>query len=483
MKSRTIFLFFILLFSSSFLQADENVLTLSENIVTERVLEKNLQVKQIQLNPSIAEEQITLSKAKFDVTLDVNAAHSRDELERSSAFFGNRIDSTLFNLDLKKEFATGTTTSLGYSHTRSKTFGSTIISSTPLYEGVLELQLSQSLWNNAWGANSRRVLESSKLSSASVDFASKRSVQEVLLGVLDAYWNWNVSQQQCKAKKESLDQAKHFLSIVRKKEHLGAVEETDVLAIQANVLLRTSALLESENIRDAFEAELRTALDIDDDVTLLFSAEKSEKKKISYTQDLLESALAERPDFQAQKKNVERLGVDFAVAKNRRYPNLELVGTLAENDIDASVSESFQTDHPKWSLGVNFSFPLQNRKARALYTQSKLQKMQAVFELRRLKLSIDHELQQLSDAFHRKAQQVEKLEEAKHLHARKLWQETEKYQMGRSSSERIINFQDDLIEAEDRVLNMWKEYKNTEMKFELAKGTLGSAAFQKSVQE
>jgi outer membrane protein TolC len=81
------------------------------------------------------------------------------------------------------------------------------------------------------------------------------------------------------------------------------------------------------------------------------------------------SALTKRPDFNAQKLELEIQGVDVKLAFNQVFPALNVVGSYRQGGIssqgfNASRDSLENNDNNDYTLGVVLSIPLSNRGAR-----------------------------------------------------------------------------------------------------------------------
>src|SRR3989338_4512274 len=462
---RSLFCLSLLLCFSVPLFASES-LTLNTDEVVRLVLEKNFAIKRTELQTKIAEENLRETKSLFDTNLSAEAFHNVDTSARASTFFGDRTDTTAWDVSLTRKIPTGTTTELSFTNQRQKTFGAAaiggvpIISTTPLYEPTLSFSVTQSLVQNALGLDDRRQVEMAKRAYESADFHTKHAVQQVIFRSLVNFWNLFFAQQHYDALAESVKASSSFFSTTREKRKLGTAQSTDVLSSEAIFLRREGELLSAERERARFEEALRADLEIGPDVVLhLQDGPQKLLPPDKEFNDLLKDAFEHRNDYLAARKDLEHSEVKLKMENLSRWPRLDLTETLALNEIDPSYSSAVQSmDHTNWTVGVSLQLPLENRAARAGARRAKAEVARALFAMKDLELGIENGVTRAYKDVSSHQEVVMKLTRAQELERAKLRAEFHKYTQGRSSAEMIIRFQDDLLEAERRAIEARRRY-------------------------
>jgi outer membrane protein TolC len=108
-------------------------------------------------------------------------------------------------------------------------------------------------------------------------------------------------------------------------------------------------------------------------------------------------ALQLRPDYAAAKLGKDIAEINKIVAWNQRLPQLDLVAQYQLSGGEQTVGNSFENaetgDFETYNAGVRFSYPLQNRTARAQYRQSVSQFQQREEVIRNLQELIRLDLQ------------------------------------------------------------------------------------------
>jgi outer membrane protein TolC len=127
------------------------------------------------------------------------------------------------------------------------------------------------------------------------------------------------------------------------------------------------------------------------------------------------NALENRTDVVTARKNLERADINVSYTKNQLRPQVDFVanygaaglgGTQLIRDpefggpvVDTipggygdAVDEVFGRDYPTWTVGVNFSYAIPNRSAKASAAAAQLSKEQTLTSYRRLELQVAAEV-------------------------------------------------------------------------------------------
>jgi outer membrane protein TolC len=461
-------------------KASENIIIGQKEII-ERIIVSAPEALIAKEDLGIAEASVLSSKSVFDTNLDLSADHTFDKSKRSSTFFGTRQDTTNWNIGLSKGFQSGTKTSIGWSNQRIKLFGVPTISGVnifptePTYESTVSLSVSQPLLKNFAGKVDRATVNSAKLALEGADRITKYKINGIAYHALLAYRQWVISSNYVAAWEAAVFDAQKFYNVSRERKALGTSEETDVLAAEANLINRKNGLAEAEVLKSGLENELKIVLGYGPADTLK-PADKDLKfihSDLPAPDDFIATALAKRGDYLAQKTEVEKSEIVLVSAKNKRWPELDLTGTLALNELKTSYTNTVgDIDSPSWAVGMQLSYPLENRAARAEKKRSEHEKTRAVIQLKNLENDIANTGVELLSRLKKNIEIVNNSKEAENLQRKKLLLEMDNYKLGRSSSEVIIRYQDDRLFSKQAELKAWGEYFTTVLDTELAQNSI-----------
>lgn len=479
--------FFAALIVTSFVMAPsmaiaQGSVSLNAYKVEEMVLERNFGVKQFEMTREAAAQSIPEAQGTlFDTYLSGSAAYNLNKEQQLNPIFGTRTDIVTWNLGLSKELSpTGTTLGLSLDNEWTKTTGSIVVGGQPLipgfgrYEPVFGISLSQPLMKNALGMNDRGIVQMARHAYASADYTVRREVDKVIYKALNDYWTLFFTRHQMKALKRAIGFAQEFLKTTLEEEKLGIAVETDVLAARANLQARQNEYDAYRELERTAEEGLRTDLELDPDQELVLSEKLPPKIRIKGgIEDMIAKAMTQRGDYLAAIEELRRQRVNLKMAKNKRWPQLDLVSTLDLNDIDPSYGSALGgMNNPNVAVGLSLSVPLENRAARAGKRRAEADKARAVFGVKDLENRIANEIKHLADAVGDRLTIVEGTRKALDLNLRKQKLELDKYKIGLSSSDLVKRSQDDTIGSQRGLFEAWLLYQRTLLDLKLAQGAM-----------
>jgi hypothetical protein len=130
-------------------------------------------------------------------------------------------------------------------------------------------------------------------------------------------------------------------------------------------------------------------------------------------QKSIETALEKRPSIIRQELELERLSHNVQVARNGALPQLNLTGSYGWSGVSGTstitdpgtgepvtiregwgdaANQVFDFSYPRWTLGLNYSVPIGNHRAKEQLAATRYQRDRAGTQLAALKQSITHEV-------------------------------------------------------------------------------------------
>ncbi len=423
---------------------------LSLNEAIRLTLKNNFDIEIARLERKIIAYDIPIAKSIYDTTLTADVGYTVDEEEPSSATLPKKQNITEWNIGLSKKFSFGSILSLDFLNKRNSAAPSTAIIN-PYYKSDVEVSLTQPLLNNFFGFLDRGSVKLVRLDVSRLDLDELDNIEENISDVYTKYWDLVFAYEDRDSKKEALEYAENFLKITKDQYENGAAEETDLFASQANVEERKRDLLKTDKIISDTSDELKLAMNFFTEFTLS-PQDKPTTSPVELNKEThILKALENRRDLESVKIELEKKNLSVRLKKNERLPQVDLIGTftangLAREMIDA-VGEAASMDDPTYFIGVEVSYPLENRKARSEFRQSELEKAQTIWDMKRVEKEIFVDIEKDIRNIIFKEKQVKYNEKIYELQKKKLEGEEKKYGFGRSSSDIIIRFQDDVVNA------------------------------------
>jgi len=193
-------------------------------------------------------------------------------------------------------------------------------------------------------------------------------------------------------------------------------------------------------------------------------------------EEFMAQALASRPEYLALKREAEARDIQITLAKDQKWPALDLYTSLEANSVDPAygqvLGETFSFQNPNWRIGARFSMAIENRIAKGELERSKLEKARVLVLMKEMEsliaLQIDEQIRQVR----LQQKEVTNYTEASRLQNAKVQAEMEKFNLGRSDSDTIVRFNDDAISAERRRLEAELRYRLAWVELRKAIGAL-----------
>ncbi len=350
------------------------VLTLEESVA--RALNRNFSLQLQQFSTQNAREDVTVAHATYDPTLFSTAALAgrRDTATGTST----TTQEQSARLGVSQRLVTGASVTASTDLARSKERPySTPPLFNPVYNSDVSLSLTQPLLQGFGVTINRAAIERSRLGVTRANYDFKAVVLSVIRNVESAYFTLAFAREQLAVRKFSLEVAQTLLSENQARLNTGVATNLDVLQSEVGVanarrdlLLAQQAVTDSEddllNLIGRFEFATRPGA-----VRLPDSPVPDVSLESSYA-----LALANAPDYAANKVFAQQLKLDVAIAKNNRLPAVDLGAAVGlngddRNDAGAAFGNATGSDSYTWQVDLTVSVPWGLRAERARYRQAR----------------------------------------------------------------------------------------------------------------
>jgi outer membrane protein TolC len=443
---------------------------LSLNDFLKQVEDKNQSITASKLTQSGAREHANEGKLIFRPNLFVNGQWAVDKKPTANVNVqGDRTDNSYFTTGLVQQFNFGLQGKLSYSlsHTRIYNASPMFLPVNDFYDGVVGLELTQSLLRNFWGKESQSLETIATSQSLASELSEKFKIKATMAAAESLYWNLSQLRQVIIVQKESFERADKIRSWTQKRLRSGLGESSDFLQADANYKAREYELMNALQEEKNLHRSLNSMRGVDSDLVGEDLASVNSKKLMELE---LPSKKALRDDtaaaFELQK--IAKASATISIEKNK--PVLEVYGTYVLNgrntEKDKAVNNSLKDDHDTKAIGVRFVTPIdfitttnnisgyqkeqlaaeQNYQRKVFEEETQWRDLNAKFKDAKIKLSL-----------------VEKIVEAQKTKASN---ERDRLNKGRTVTFQVLNFEQDYaqselakIQAETNILNIYAQLK------------------------
>lgn len=418
---------------------------------TRLALANNFDIQLIKYDIWISRTRRGGATSIYDTLLEADINYENDQSKQISTIFGTKSVDNNYNVGLSKHLPTGTTLSVGVLNHRSWT-NAPFATSALTHNSAVALSVDQALGRNFFGLRDRGDIRVTQLDIEAARFTSVEKIEAEVARVQKAYWDLVLAIQLRNIAAEMLAQAKTLHQLHQDKLADGLTELPELYAAEANYRARLAELAVDENEVKTAGHILKLLLNLAEDIPNIVPDESlklPEEKQT--TPDAIRLAFANRRDYQASLTEIKKKGIELDLSANDLWPEIDFTASLARNGLGDHFSNALneipQEDNPQLFAGLKFSFPLENTKARSGFDKAKLEKEKALLSLKFLERKIAVGVADRVRETHVFFEQARSREEIAELQRRKLAEEEKRFRGGRSKTDTIIRFQEDLLRA------------------------------------
>jgi outer membrane protein len=437
-------------------------------------LARNLNLHVGRYDMAIANANVRGSGGIFDPTLWANLNLDSTASPTSTILEGANVaesDNMRFGLGVEQLLPSGTQLGASWSSFRGKT-NSTFFFLNPRWDANLNLTLTQPLLNG-FGTNATRaqiIIAENLRDQTAVGFEVE--IIRLLADVELAYWELVATREAIAVTVQSLELAERLLEETRQRVEVGTSAPIDMVQSEATVATRHQELIYTNNAAANAEDNLKALLGFDLPHEWQVRVETTDSYNVDpLLPDLgesIETALHKRPAIIQQELEMERLDTNVKVARNRALSRLDLTGsygwgglsgtstiddddgnpvTIREGWGDAA-QQVFEFDFPRWTVGLNFSVPIGNHRAKEQLAATRYQHDRSGAQLAALKQEITRQVRFAVRALEDGAAAIDAAVASSRLAVRNLEAEQTKFNNGLSTNFQVSEIQDALATAQ-----------------------------------
>jgi outer membrane protein TolC len=453
------------------------VLTLQE--VLFRGLERNFDLQAARLNITIGREDVTSETARFDLVADAAVSAAGERTPTAADSFADayaRRRQYGATVGLGKEFRSGLDARLSLESSRLSS-NSLSLGLDPEYRTFLMLDFTQPLLRDFGPSVNTTNLRIADQRLLQARFGYLDQAQRLAEALELAYFELTRTHEILRLRIESRELARELLDGNRDKFEAGIVPITEVQEAETAGAARDEQVVFARQQMETAANRLKDLLEIGHDdplaaVLLLTEALPGTEQAWPPLETALRTALLARPDLERQRLEIASRDIRLAFFQNQQLPRLDLEASLGVNGLAGELEEPGTTgaranrgdywhsldqaasgDGYAWFAGLRFDYPLGNRAAGARYRRAGHEKRQALYSLQGLENTVETEVRNALTAVERGFERVQVAERFQQLADITLSQEMERLREGLTDTFRVLDFQDNIIEARVRQAN------------------------------
>jgi outer membrane protein len=428
-------------------------------------LARNLNLHVGRYDLAVVDANVRGSGGIFDPTLNTFLNFDSTKAPTSTLLEGANVavsEDMRFGLGIDQLLPSGTQVGAEWSSLRGKT-NSEFFFLNPRWDASLRLTLVQPLLNGfgTIATRSSIIIAENLRDQTAVGFEVQ--VIQLLADVEQAYWELVATRQGIAVTEQSLALAERLLEETRQRVEVGTSAPIDTVQSEATVATRNQELIYANNAAANAEDNLKGLLgfDLPHEWTVRIETTDSYEtdRVLPNLDESIETALQKRPAIIQQ---------ELKVARNRALPRLDLTGTYGWGGVSGTstitdedgnpvtirqgwgdaAQQVFQFDYPRWTLGLNYSVPIGNHRAKEQLAATRYQHDRAGAQLAALKQEITRQVRFAVRALEDGAAAIDAAVASRRLAVRNLEAEQTKFNNGLSTNFQVSQIQDALATAQ-----------------------------------
>ncbi|MCK4300992.1 MAG: TolC family protein, partial [Planctomycetes bacterium] len=282
------------------------------------------------------------------------------------------------------------------------------------------------------------------------------AVMEVIAQVERAYWGLVFAYGDLTVRGRSLELAEELLESNRQRVEAEILAPSEIVRAESSVAARQASILDAQTAVHDAEDTLRRLMnppdsELTDDLTVVpVDGPPKDYQPVDGKRAICQ-ALTNRPDFIAQKTDVENLGIDLVLSRNELLPTLDLTlfyrSKGAGRSLDTSFDRYSSLLFDDFGATIEFSVPLEQRTAKGAVTEARLALQQALLELKDSEDAIVVEVRRQLRRVRAKHELITRFHWAWELAGKRLNAEDEKLLLGTATTLDVLEAQRELTSA------------------------------------
>ncbi|RJP22559.1 MAG: TolC family protein [Candidatus Abyssobacteria bacterium SURF_5] len=322
----------------------------------------------------------------------------------------------------------------------------------------------------------------------------EQAVIDTFFEVEQAYWNLVFAYKNLYVKLNSLNVAQNLLRENRIRLRVGVVAPLDVLQSETGVAFREEEVIVALSLLETASDTLVSLINLfpeqmNWDLVVFPTDEVDFAPPDKYAEaEEIATAFRSRRDLEALLLQREAGELQAKFAKNQLLPALNLNATVGligldedfgvsliqppDIGIDPAADDLFSGDNFQWLLGFTFEMPLGRNFERGQYRVANLTVSQLDSSIQNVRLLI---IQDVRNALRQIATTWERVQAARvtmDFRKKSLDAEKKRYEVGATTTFDLLQFEEELAEAEARLVNAQADYRIALSNLRRATGTL-----------
>jgi outer membrane protein len=459
-------------------------------------LDRNLDIAVQRLNPQISDLAYASARSIYYPSLTSTISSQSITNPATNTITGGTIGSGitngtgLFNGGITQSIPKGGGSYTVTLNNQRATSDATISRYNPAYTPVWSGQYLQPLLRGFGTDSTRQQLQVTKLNRDVTDIQLTSTITNTLSNVRNAYWDYVFAIQSVEISRQSVDLANKLVEDNQTRVQIGTMAPIDVIQAQAQAATAVQNLVTAQATQRTAELALKRLIvngtqDPNWNATIDPVDRPDFRPETIDIEAAVRRALSQRTDLTIAQKNVQANDVTLKYLDDQTKPQADLNATYGWSGVggnqlvrtgsgiggDAPITSTipggygdalasmFGGGFPRWTVGVNISYPLGLSSQKAAVARAKVQLDQVQAQLKQIELQIATEVTNAAINVRSNVERVQAAQVARELAQRQLDAENSKFAVGMSTNYFVVQAQNQLATAQNNELQAVLNYR------------------------
>jgi outer membrane protein len=378
----------------------------------------------------------------------------------------------------------------------------------PAYNTNWSAAYTQPLLRNFSTDSNRRTIQVSRINRDISDVQLRATITNTLSNVRNAYWDYVFAVQSVDVAQQSLTLGEQLVRDNQTRVEVGTMAPIDVVQAQSQAATAKQNLVAAQAARNTAELALKRLI-VNGTQDTNWSARLDPTDRPDFTpisidlNAVVKRALSERTDLMIAKKDVEMNDVTLKFLQDQLKPQADLVATygivgiggtqliksattlsstesgtipggysdalsnmFGRSCVGTSTAGNGFTCNPRWTVQLNFSYPLGVSAQQANVARARVQLNQIQAQTKQVELQIATDVTNAAVTAQSNAERVQAAQAARELAQKQLEAEQSKFEVGMSTNYNVIQSQRDLATAQNNELQAILNYRKSLVELE-----------------
>lgn len=447
-------------------------LTLSLDDAVRLALANNTDIRVAEQPVETARNTLEGALAPFDTNFLASFDSIRQHQNAYSQLLGgpptlNSLNQTT-QVGLTQTFETGTTFQATFSSFKS-TSNSDFYFFSPAFFTTTQFGFTQPLLKRRGLFVNRAPIVVAQRGLAQSRSSFEGKVNDILLKVIQDYWNVIQAQENLSVQRESLDEAQKSYDHDKRSLELGALPPLDIYRSESQVASRRVSEIQAEYFLKQQQDQLRRDLGADLDPNIraldLNLTDTPDPSGVLMSIDIpaaVQKSLQYRPEIESMREQLASDDINVRVAHNGLEPDLSLIGSYTTSGLNtniingnfsagtygSAINQMFGFGYPTYEFGITLKYPFRNHQAQAAMGNALASKRADLYSDRLLHEQITLDVTNAVHALEESKLSMQASKVALDLAHKTLQADQHKYELGAETVFFVLEAQTELTQAQ-----------------------------------